>query len=118
MRLIDGDSIKWHRTTECGGHGIFFSVDQAYKKEIDAIPTIDPESLRPRWVPVTERLPPRKEPVLICFTDGKMEVGFWYDQDEDLTYWCGCVNDGYLEELDCDPTHWMPLPEPPESEGV
>lgn len=71
-----------------------------------------------RWIPVTERLPPRKEPVLICFTDGKMEVGFWHDQDEDLTYWCGCVNDGYLEELDCDPTHWMPLPELPEREGV
>ena len=47
-----------------------------------------------------------------------MEVGFWHDQDEDLTYWCGCVNDGYLEELDCDPTHWMPLPELPEREGV
>ena len=71
-----------------------------------------------RWIPVAERLPPRKEPVLICFMDGKMEVGFWHDQDEDFTYWCGCVNDGYLEELDCDPTHWMPLPEPPESEGV
>ena len=71
-----------------------------------------------RWIPVTERMPPRKEPVLICFTDGKMEVGFWHDQDEDLTYWCGCVNDGYLEELDCDPTHWMPLPELPEREGV
>ena len=48
MRLIDGDSIKWHRTTECGGHGIFFSVDKVYKKEIDKMPTIDPESLRPR----------------------------------------------------------------------
>lgn len=52
MRLIDGDSIKWHRTTECGGHGIFFSVDKVYKKEIDKMPTIDPESQRPhgRWI--------------------------------------------------------------------
>lgn len=27
MRLIDADSIKWHRTTECGGHGVFLDVD-------------------------------------------------------------------------------------------
>ena len=48
MRLIDADSIKYHRTTECGGHGVFLDVDMVYKEEIDAIPTIDPESLRPR----------------------------------------------------------------------
>lgn len=42
MRLIDADSIKYHRTTECGGHGVFVNVDMVYKEEIDAIPTIDP----------------------------------------------------------------------------
>lgn len=47
MRLIDADSIKYHRTTECGGHGVFLDVDMVYKEEIDAIPTIGPESLRP-----------------------------------------------------------------------
>lgn len=41
MRLIDADSIKYHRTTECGGHGVFLDVDMVYKEEIDAIPTID-----------------------------------------------------------------------------
>ena len=52
MRLIDADSIKYHRTTECGGHGVFLDVDMVYKEEIDVIPTIDPESLRPhgKWV--------------------------------------------------------------------
>ena len=51
MRLIDADSIKYHRTKECGGHGVFLDVDMVYKEEVDAIPTIDPESLRPhgRW---------------------------------------------------------------------
>ena len=51
MRLIDADLIKYHRTTECGGHGVFLDVDMVYKEEVDAIPTIDPESLRPhgRW---------------------------------------------------------------------
>lgn len=48
MRLIDADLIKYHRTTECGGHGVFLDVDMVYKEEIDAISTIDPESLRPR----------------------------------------------------------------------
>ena len=56
MRLIDADSIKYHRTTECGGHGIFFSVDKVYKEEIDKMPTIDPESLRrhAKWIFVRE----------------------------------------------------------------
>ena len=66
MRLIDADSIKCHRTTECGGHGVFMDVEMVYKEEIDAIPTIEPESLRPhgewidRWLcnyPQVKRIP-------------------------------------------------------------
>ena len=59
MRLIDADSIKYHRTTECGGHGVFLNVDMVYKEEIDAIPTIDPESLRPHgeWVLIPPTVP-------------------------------------------------------------
>ena len=52
MRLIDADSIKYHKTTECGGHGVFLDVEMVYKEEIDAIPTIDMEGPRPhgRWI--------------------------------------------------------------------
>lgn len=71
MRLIDADLIKYHRTTECGGHGVFLDVDMVYKEEIDAISTIDPESLRPQWIPVTQRLPDAEEEVLAFCKCGK-----------------------------------------------
>lgn len=62
------------------------------------------------WVPVSERLP---EPdhmgnavgVLVHLPDGDMTIGF-------------CANDEYGVRWQCQstrtPTHWMPLPEPPE----
>ena len=66
--------------------------------------------LLPRWIPVGERLP---EPdymgnpvgVLACLPDGERCIGF-------------CDNDEYGVRWHCEstkkPTHWMPLPEPPE----
>ena len=89
MRMIDGDSIKWHRTTECGGHGIFFSVDLAYKKEIDKMPTIDPESLRPRgtWEGTADGYANGE---LVYDTWACSECGYTVDTDDpdDLTKFC------------------------------
>lgn len=71
---------------------------------------------RPRWIPVTERLPEEGVPVLINYigTDGKVYadgVAVW-------TYY-GCFWwEGSLADCDSEVavpiTHWMPLPEPPE----
>lgn len=74
---------------------------KAFKPWNKKAPTIDPESLRPQWIPVTERVP-GTERVLV--TDGESVIkaarrfdGVWR-----------------MEQLICKPiTHWMPLPEPP-----
>jgi hypothetical protein len=63
-----------------------------------------------RWIPVSEKMPEQDVGVLV-FTDYKKicvgwHVGYWatWDDRVDLT----------TQET---VTHWMPLPEPPESEG-
>ena len=57
----------------------------------------------PRWIPVTERLPEDRNMVLAT-VDGVVRIAFYgnYMWEEVETY-------SILY-----PTHWMPLPEPPE----
>lgn len=69
----------------------------------------------PKWVPAG-RKPPRDPEsgwasvLLLFFGDGTFVMGY-YDQ-EDCAY---MVDDGggYYERAIPQPTHWMPLPEPP-----
>ena len=65
-------------------------------EEVEAYPAAD---VRPRWIPVTERLPKEDEAVL---TWGKHKTHLldWLHDGR----WC-CFGEV---------THWMPLPEPPD----
>lgn len=58
---------------------------------------------KPKWIPVTERLPENRTYVMVCNYNG-------YDIAE---YKHGCFFIG-LDKVDC-VTHWMPLPTPPET---
>lgn len=69
-----------------------------------------------KWIPVTERLPERKQDVLMCFDTGNMAVGWWYDRDEVITFWSAYSDDGWYTDCDCEPLYWMPLPEAPKEE--
>ena len=130
MRLIDADELK-KRTVkvgfpdapECG------EFDAVVVYEIDIMPTIDPESLRPtaHWISVKDRLPDPYEKVLV-------RLDHWAGVDTYLAFydtergWCdyggyfddGTNNDGEpltYETAGVNVTHWMSLPKLPEEEG-
>jgi len=71
---------------------------------------------QPKWIPVTERLPEVNKYVLGYFKDGSMTAVCLFDIDEHMTFWRACTDEGWEADCDSEPTHWMPLPEPPKEE--
>ena len=68
------------------------------------------EENKPRWIPVTERLPEDLTRVIVFCEDG-VSYGLCEHliaDDEEVVEW----HDFLLYPIT--PTHWMPLPEPPE----
>lgn len=60
---------------------------------------------RQGWVPVGERLPEVRIPVLVA--DGTIvypQIAYWTERDTWMRDGCG---------IGWEPTHWMPLPSPP-----
>ena len=78
-------------------------------------PTLTPPN---EWVSVGERLPEKKQDVLMLFDGGNMAVGWWHDSDEYITFWCAYTDDGFYTDCDDMPVYWMPLPKPPTEEEV
>ena len=80
------------------------------QEAVDAVNRMaaDIEAMMPRWIPVGERLPEAGETVLL-----------WNYVDHRLG-WLKYVASGAAyffstqDECNIEPTHWMPLPEPPE----
>ena len=81
------------------------ATEQAYKNGYDK----GYEDGRPKWIPVTERLPERGAEVLVCDTREDY-VSVWEHIGDGL--WFGNEVIWATEDI----THWMPLPEPPKGE--
>ena len=70
----------------------------------------------PSWIPVNERLPKLDKYVLVRFASNDMAVACYFNRDEDMIFWRAMTDDGWYADCDNEPTHWMPLPEPPKEE--
>lgn len=69
------------------------------------------ELQKPKWIPVSERLPDVHKNVLCCGSKGGQFVG-WVSNHVSDGKALAFVHGGYGRLI----THWMPLPEPPKEE--
>ena len=89
MRLIDADRINFYKATVARGMHSFDNVEIVEKFQIDRMPTIDPESLRPRgmWEGTADGY---ADGELVYDTWTCSECGYTVDTDDpdDLTKFC------------------------------
>lgn len=123
MRLIDADKLanslennlqSFEEMISEHGKGIAHGTRIALGL-VKEQPTISPESLRPQWIPVTERLPETSQDVLITrrreWGTARVMKAFYMPSD-DGGIWasqCGTDTTGVIA--------WLPLPEPYTPEG-
>ena len=95
-------------------HEHYRAAEEFARRLIDHAKPVTGNNVGSKWIPVTERLPSLHEDVLMYFKDDdNMAVGYLDDVDEDRTMWSAYSDGGYYTDCDFEPTHWMPLPEPP-----
>ena len=89
MRLIDADRINFYKATVARGMHSFDNIEIVEKFQIDRMPTIDPESLRPRgtWEGTADGYANGE---LVYDTWTCSECGYTVDTDDpdDLTKFC------------------------------
>lgn len=67
---------------------------------------------KPRWIPVTERLPDNEDEVVVAFKNSA--DGEWWYRIDNFVDGAFCYNAAFGRNI----THWMPLPTPPKEEAT
>ena len=98
-RLLDTDIVQNSKEAS-------WLLDQVLH-DIQAMPTLTPQN---EWISVEDRLPEGHMQVLMWSARWKIaEAGSYYNKH----FWVYTeIGDGYIAD---NITHWMPLPEPPDS---
>lgn len=121
MRLIDADALD----SKIESHYKHKKID---RYDHDLLGHYIDEEMAPTiggWVRINDRLPERQEPVIVYvppYSDEDEEyVGHvavaYYTQTGSGGYWAGTDGNVYgAIGIIHEPTHWMPLPEPPKEE--
>lgn len=132
MRLIDADALRnalennlqsFEEMISEHGKGLAHGTRLALML-VKEQPTISPENPQPQWIPVAERLPGENGNYIVtaCDEGSPAGEGIWYSTvvvvaeyyRGSWTWYDGC-HEYSLEGI---VTHWMPLPEPYNPEGV
>jgi len=83
-----------------------YDEDNVLKQAADAIEELS----KPRWIPVTERLPEQEKKVLVTGIEAIGNVQIYGVKQLDGDVWRP------TSAPSCYWEHWMPLPEPPKEE--
>lgn len=97
MRLIDADALDY----ELG----ISDMDMYVKECLAEAPSVVVE---PHWIPVTERLPEDDTVVLVCGKSGGVYTAIHNNSKTWIHGWWKMNSKNHH----CNPTAWMPLPEP------
>ena len=90
------------------------AIREEQKAQIIAMAAED----KPRWIPVTERLPSNGTNVLV-YEFGRVEQAYTTTYTADRSLCWVVINGGSyhrISDADCPIKWWMPLPEPPKEE--
>lgn len=118
MRLIDAEAFR--KALLIGASYLDEDTLMTVVNVLDCAPTIDSDSLRPKgeWISVEDRLPQEGgavcENVILFMDNGLVTVG-WLNQITNRGYYLDTINDVVIKAPLSRFTHWMPLPEPPNS---
>lgn len=70
-----------------------------------------------KWISIENQKPQIGEFVLGCFSNKDMAVVRILKIDDNQRTWRAVTDEGWECDCDTEPTHWMPLPEPPKERG-